>query len=179
MRLLFDPAAHVYTLDHKPIPSVTQILKATGLTGHYRGTAGRDRGSRVHEATELYDVLGVIGDGPEAGYTRAWAKFKADHVSEIVASEQAVFNEPLWYAGTLDRIVRLKDGKLAILDIKTGAKADWHKLQLAAYELCWPDALDAGIVCYLKNGSYEIRQFNAYQMTIAKEHFIRLRSIAK
>jgi len=179
MILTFNADTHTYYGDGKPIPSVTQILRAAGVTGHYRGTTARDRGSRVHEATEMYDALGIIADSDEAAYVRAWARFCSDNQVEILASEQAVFNEEHWYAGTLDRIVRIKGDQVAILDIKSGAKADWHRMQLAAYALCWPDPVDIGLVVYLKPEKYSVALFTKDHMTAATNHWLQIRSVVK
>lgn len=178
MNLTFDEAAHKYQLDGRPIPSVTQIIKEAGLTGHYKGTAARDRGTRIHTATEVYDTLGVIMDTAEAPYVEAWAKFRTDNKVQIIASEQAVCNKEHWYAGTLDRIISLIVAGFpitAILDIKSGTKADWHRFQLGAYALCWPDPLDIGIVLYLKPYKYEVKIFQHDQLEVAKNHWLQIR----
>jgi len=175
----FDEKAHIYYGDDVPMPSVTQILKAAGCMGHYKGTKARDRGSAIHEATEVWDTLKIVPDDECKYYVEAWAKFSTDNKIEILASEQQVYNEQLWYAGTLDRIIRI-NGFIAMLDIKSGSKADWHRLQLAAYALCWPDEINLGMVVYLKpNGRYTTETFTAAHMIAAKNHFKQIRSLIK
>jgi hypothetical protein len=184
MILSFEESTHTYKADGKPVPSVTQILKAGGLTGQYRGTTARDRGTKIHKSSEVYDNLDVIIDDDTAPYVRAWKQFCDQNEVEILASEQPVFSEQYWYAGTLDRIVRIKGNRIALLDIKSGTKADWHRLQLAAYEIAaceyfWQDRIDCGLVVYLKPEKYSVTLYNADHMTAAKNHWLQIRSIVK
>ena len=73
--LTFDPLAHRYVLDGERLPSVTQILQASGLINFSKIPqpiliAARDRGSAVHQAAHYYnegdlDVAEFEQDFPE------------------------------------------------------------------------------------------------------------------
>jgi hypothetical protein len=134
--LEFDPGPHVYRYMGQEVPSVTQILKVTGaIRGFYRGTEARDRGIAIHEATELMDTIGVPVDAFQMDirpWLVAWQEFTASTGVEIVSIECPVCHLRAGYAGTADRLINYNN-RLAVLDIKTGSKAAWHRLQAAAY----------------------------------------------
>lgn len=176
MKVRFDPTIHAYfevvseTVE-KQLPSVTQIMKEEGVTSNfYRGTAKRDRGVLIHLATEVYDAFEIMPEDPELiPFVKAWQVFKNTVKFEIVESEMMVYSESLRYAGTLDRIIRAISRMLCILDIKSGAKAKWHPLQLAAYAIAYEEMtgekIDEGIVAYLKeNGQPSIQKYGEYDM---------------
>jgi hypothetical protein len=61
-------------------------------------------------------------------------EFLLPDVDEVLLSEQIVWSEKYVYAGTLDGLVRLKDGRIALLDLKTSKRLNWkYRLQTAAY----------------------------------------------
>lgn len=131
-------------------PRVTEILKATGwIDTTWYTAAGRDRGTAIHEATEAMDTLGLPpSTWPE--YEKkldTWASWKTDNQVEIVTIEQAV--EHAEYIGRCDRVVKAPGG-VYVLDIKSGSKQPWHKVQIAAYATAL--GLDQGIIIYLGMG---------------------------
>jgi hypothetical protein len=138
MNLLFDEVTHTYWLDGKKIPSVTEILKDAGWidTTWYK-QSGTDRGTAVHEATEFIDRgdLDVedFKSEPWYGYIEAYMAFKRETGFEPVYIEEQLAHPEWKYAGTLDRIGKIA-GEVILLDIKTGAAANWHGIQLAAYD---------------------------------------------
>lgn len=171
----FNPKCHEYI--HKPtgrkVPSVTQILaEIRPYDGIDKGTLDNAaiRGSLVHRACELYDdndleitsIDSVIGS-----YLNGWIDFRKDTGATIQEFEMRVFNQDLFYAGTLDRIVRFPDGKLAVVEIKTSCKIEQTTgMQLAAYAECCPTLPgDAERLCVqlLPDGRYNCRQFNGRQ----------------
>lgn len=172
----FDQASHTYYGDDKVMPSVTQILKAAGKTGYYRGTKARDRGTAIHEATETWDALEIMPNDPEiVPYIQAWQKFMEQTKATILESEQAVYHQELWYAGTFDRILEIY-GERILLDLKSGAKAPWHRIQLGAYNLALSAPCDRGIVLYLKpTGNFSADHFTDLHLATAAQEFKALR----
>ena len=74
--------------------------------------------------------------------------------------EMLVHNSTYGYCGTLDRIGTMQ-GKLYLLDIKSGVKEWWHGLQVAAYGLCLaPDTIYKRACVYLtKEGKYHLQYY--------------------
>lgn len=171
----YDDAEHKYYGDDKEMPSVTRILKADGHGRFYKGTAARDRGTRIHEATEVYDTLGVYPVDEEVkAYVEQWARFVESF--QIEESETQVYNVPLWYAGTFDR-VGIHSGFLTMLDIKTGSPAAWHGLQLGAYVEAHErkDDFKLGVVVYLKPTRYTLKVFPTVELEAQRREFVRIR----
>ncbi len=165
MTLKFDPASHTYTKDGRVLPSVTQILQASGIidTTWFTEEAAW-RGSVVHECCQLDDE-GDLDEGtvPEEakGYLDAWRLFKAQVPMNFIAIEQPLCSG--LYAGTPDR-----DAEWAVVDIKTGAILPWVGLQLAAYvdlvrangpDVGGPRSFDRYAVRLGKDGRYNVQHF--------------------
>jgi hypothetical protein len=141
VELRFDPEEHRYFVGEREMPSVTRILRPITEPLYSRIPADLldraiTRGSFVHRATELAD-MGVLNwaslDPALWPYVESWQQWVRDAKAELVAIEQRVYHPALEYAGTFDRVARIK-GKLAIIDIKTAAHVEgWWSLQTAGY----------------------------------------------
>lgn len=166
MTVRFNAKDHTYHADDgRVVPGVSTILAGAGVVAPYRGpeSAGR-RGTWVHRATELVDE-GVFDwevaetTAPEwIGYVKAYRTFITDNPVTVIASEEIVSNEKLWYAGTLDRRLKVH-GRLGVWDIKTSSSpASWHLVQAIAYRLTFPESEFYQVrVLYLrKDGSYRV-----------------------
>ena len=139
-QLIFNEENHTYTLDGKPLMSVTQILRPIG--GDYSKIPpdvlekARVRGVASHKACELYD-LGILDfdsvDDTVQQYLNGWIKFMKEHDYEHVASENIMVSEKYMYAGTADKLCLL-DGVETVIDLKCTAKiAPATAIQTAAY----------------------------------------------
>lgn len=95
-----------------------------------------EQGNIIHAAVEAYvkDEFGPAFTRPEQ--EEAFVTFldwADENVDEFLASEATVFNPEAGYAGTGDLWVRLKDGRVLYLDVKTSRKVhDSHIMQGAA-----------------------------------------------
>jgi hypothetical protein len=162
-KLEFSDSEHVYRLDGRVIPSVTGILRdeqfidATWFTEY-----SRDRGTKVHQAIEFYDV----GDLDEETldpvlrpYLAAWQRFKEEAHVTIEASEVRLASEVYGFAGTIDKVAAIGNVK-AILDIKSGQVQPWTGLQLAAYHILLNEPARKRYAVQLNNdGSYRLHEF--------------------
>jgi hypothetical protein len=95
--LAFDPVLHRYTLDGETLPSVTQILQASGIID-FSGIpqpillAARDRGTAVHQACHYHneddlDVEAFAAQFPDYWpYLSAWITFRWDSGFELATS---------------------------------------------------------------------------------------------
>lgn len=142
MALTFDAATHRYTLDGVVVPSVTGILKASGLIDFNRFTeTARIRGTVVHQAVEL-DNEGDLDDEAFAldfpdyvGYLEAWRSFCRQREFRPILIEHRIASRRYQVAGTLDALGEL-DGVGVLIDYATGDPKDVCKwLQTAAYEV--------------------------------------------
>jgi hypothetical protein len=167
--LEFDEEAHVYTVDGRRVPSVTQLLKPLEDLSMVPPAVlehARQRGKAVHKAVEFHETGGVKLEtiDPECRpYFEAYLKFKADNPQfRILKVEQRVDHHALGYAGTLD-LDALGDGGIpAILDIKCRAAiSPVEGVQTAGY------ALARGEKTGFKPGRYglQLRKDGTYRLT--------------
>jgi hypothetical protein len=144
MTLTFEPESHLYKVDGVVVPSVTQVIKEAGLSEleyvperTLREKA--DLGNKVHKATELLDRdnLDVESIHPILlNYVAMWEQFKKDFGFEAQDIELTLHHPLYRFAGRIDR-VGLVNGKLSIVDIKSGGKYNTHSLQTAGYKLLY------------------------------------------
>ncbi|HRR41147.1 MAG TPA: hypothetical protein P5244_07945, partial [Syntrophales bacterium] len=128
--ILYDPDKHLYFVDGRLMPSVTQILSAEGFVDPTWFTVtGAERGTVVHELTRLHDEadLDEASVDPDLdGYLEAWKRFLSDSGILVIRVEQPFASSKYGYCGTPDRIVRFpRDPRLAIIDVKTGHVEPW------------------------------------------------------
>lgn len=134
----FDEAGHVYRVDGRVIPSVTQILEPLyDWSGIPRPIlqAAAERGAAVHKACELYDLELLDEsslDDEVAAYLEGWKRFREDTGFIPERVEARVYSARWGYAGTVDRTGRLKR-KHILLDIKSGQVSPVTGPQTAAY----------------------------------------------
>ena len=139
----FDPDTHHYTVDHKPVISVTQLIKEL-LPSPYkrvdseilmRATA---RGTELHDAIEHFETTGELSDLLEFKH---YLKLKKQHQIDVVKNEQIVVISHLGIviaAGRFDMIVTSPFMKgYGLVDVKRMAHLhETHlTLQLNLYKL--------------------------------------------
>ena len=128
--LVFDETAHRYYLDGTPVPNVTRVLEAAGLTNYdFLGALREEylaRGRAVHEATHRDDNHDLAEESVSAeilGFVEAWRRFRRDFGFVPHLIEHKVCNPQYGYAGCIDRVGRIRDGTEFILDIKIGHRS--------------------------------------------------------
>jgi hypothetical protein len=169
MSFSFDPEKHEYRLNGVALPSVTTVLKGTGMIDYSMIPqdilqAAAHRGTAVHRALHYYDdgeLDEVTLDPMIVPYVEAGKRFYAESRFEVAYVEQRVVDTTHWYAGTLDRTGTFPDGSVAVLDWKTGILVPGHGLQLAAYANCLehPRRYRRIAVQLRDDGSYQIHEF--------------------
>lgn len=151
--LAFDVESHTYTLDGKPVPSVTTIIRALEREALARVPAEilewkRGLGQQVHMACQLDDE-GDLHEGTLderiVPYMRAWRAFRDDFGFRVRMNEQPLASRRYRFAGTVDRVGtitrpmavdrnRMYQGP-AIIDLKTRLDlGDAIGVQLAGYQ---------------------------------------------
>jgi len=173
--LRFDKQHHKYFVGERELISVTTLLKDMGLVWYPYNEAVRlkmELGTYVHQITEFYDKkrLGYnVNFYPEniykndeirrengmheaLPYFNAYKKFIAEIKPEITAVEKRYYHPHWFYAGTVDRELKLY-GQSAILDIKTGVAVPATDLQLGGYgnmKQHWDNIIPKGYALYLR-----------------------------
>lgn len=168
--LKFVEDGHLYFIDSRPVPSVTDICSIltaenrAKLNPHLLDAAAR-RGTLVHECTELLDY-GVPPEDMDmpadiVPYVTAYQRFLRDYKPRWIAVEKQVYDAEIGLAGTLDR-QGVVDDYPCILDIKTTTaptreqKISWCA-QLAGYRLLHRNAtLERYILQLRPDGSYKL-----------------------
>jgi len=138
----FTADGHIYSLDGRIVPSVTQALRLAGLDDvsrvpvhHLRRAAAL--GTAVHVACEFLDEDDLDLDSLDpaiVGYVLGYQKFKEQRgFAPIIVEQRGVVSTGLPYGFCLDRIGIL-DHKEVLIDIKTASrKQNWWGIQVAAY----------------------------------------------
>lgn len=174
--LTFDEENHLYKLDEKVIPSVTQILKEAGLSSfgnvpeHILEPACI-LGKHVHKATELADLDMLDRESLDPlylQYLESWESFKQDYLFVPDFIELELFHQTLKFAGRIDRVgmIRIKNQNLrAIVDIKTGMKTKEVAIQTAGYQLLFnnsvirKDQIKIRLAVFLKPSGYKVETY--------------------
>lgn len=158
---LYDPVAHEYLAQQEVWPGVSGLLRYGGhVKTEWFTEEARSRGTRTHHATlgidyGFADSVALASD--ISGECEAYQKFLREVRPDYECAEEARFHRHLRFGGKPDRICRKIRGFPGVLEIKTGSPADWHRLQLAGYQLLHPTG--ARWVVYLKpNGRYDLRR---------------------
>ena len=158
--VVLDPLTHRYMADDGVVPGVTEILSAVGVSTDFdelRAMSSRtsraidekrDIGSALHADAHAYDDEDLdwfTVDPRVEPYLRAWAQFRANTCLVPITRERLVFDPHYRYAGTLDGIFQTPQGRVVLVDIKTGdPELSGCQYQTAAYAYAY--TLAAGTV---------------------------------
>lgn len=139
MAIEFDAETHTYRVDGKALPSVTAILKPlVDFTGVPLDVLERARqwGTAVHKMVEL-DIQGQLDEAaldPNLCYMLVKWRALRPPAWTILETEYRIASAEHGYAGTLDMLARKPNGRLAVIDLKTGVfDASYVGPQTAAY----------------------------------------------
>lgn len=108
--LEFNEEGHIFTVKGQVLPSVTWILKQTGLTPDYSSIDPfyAIRGRYLHRATELFDKnildMSTLDDGI-LPYFEQYIKALAQFPFEIIGVEVRKRHPIYFYAGIIDRLI--------------------------------------------------------------------------
>lgn len=161
--LTFDRDAHIFRIDHRPVPSFTQCMVMAGLVNYdFVSDYYRERGSAVHLATAYFDEGTLEPDyleSAQTGYLDAWDLCIREHGCIWTDIEGPVYSIPLQIAGIPDR-VGYWDEDTAVVEIKTGELYPATGIQLAfQQELIEPRPKRRIAVRLYENGKYDWQEF--------------------
>lgn len=167
--LKFYDEKHIYELDGEQIPSVSELSRFAsreiyGDIAQYTLDHAADRGSKVHKQCELLDKYGEFECSSDiAPYIRAYIKFLEDYKPEWVAIEKPLACKDAGFAGTLDRVGKVKDKGNAIVDIKSSSVVQkvLANIQLNGYKILWENnenpEIDTLLILHLrKDETYKL-----------------------
>ena len=163
MNLQFDPKRHIYKLDGKIIPNVTQIINELIPIQYKPGDWYLQRGSAVHACAALIAKdVDFEFDQRISGQVGAIRKFFREVQPEVLAIEKMLYSEQYRFAGTLDLFIKI-DRKYCLIDYKSSISIDRLGLQLAGYSLAFNEELLKAKVTY--GIGIEINETGKYKMT--------------
>jgi len=171
-RLTFVPENHSYLYDGFPIPSVSSILETKypfpeWLKNTIKLQEAMEYGKAVHTATEEHD-LNIPHTWTPYDMSHAlelWKRFKKNENASVYIHnnrpmvEEMMVNEDAWYCGTIDRIMEI-DGKLWIVDIKSGWLSTRGSVQIAGYAIMARKNgidIDNAMLVSLREDDYKIK----------------------
>lgn len=157
--LIFNAERHEYRfpLSGVTIPSVTQILAATGVSTDFEELRGissslsdaidrkRAIGHAIHADAHAYDDGDLIESSvhPDVRpYLEAWKTFRGNQRFAPIHRERKVYSRGLNTCGTLDGIFQRIDerDRRILIDIKIGdPEASGAQFQTAGYEILWTE----------------------------------------
>lgn len=138
----------LYSLGGIEVPRVTSILDGiesdSWLDGWRRKVGAREAdkirenaaafGTRVHALITGAEVERVSDD--ERACAQGALDWLYKNVDEVLSYELRMVDSALGFGGTVDAIVRMNNGALAVIDWKTSKKlSPRHNLQTAAYAM--------------------------------------------
>jgi hypothetical protein len=151
----FDEESHIYRVNGKEYPSVTQILKSVGLTQDYSMVNPevlewkRIFGTELHKAIELdiYDDLDSY-DPILKPYLDGWWQLRDVLKLEPIAAELPVYSGKFGYCGKLDLFSKYQGNKLGLFDYKSSVQIELISVgaQQSGYEIGyreWDDIKDS------------------------------------
>lgn len=163
--------------------SVSQICEVVAGENPFYAPGSDVRGHDLHAIFALMvgESMGWC-DGPDVpqeyqGYANAIMRWIAQAKPQPMRLEQTLRHKTLPYAGTMD-FVGMIGADYGVLDLKTGAKARWHSLQLHAYKHLLDRASKMWILYVDSDGSFEqvaiknnLRDWVAFQTGISVLHW--------
>ena len=136
----FNDDGHVYTMQGRFYPSVTQIIKHFGMVDYSQIhpailEASCNFGKVFHQTSAMLDH-GTLGfyDPLLEPWMQAYRMFLSDFGPEFLLIEEAMASRMWGFAGTPDRVYA-KDGKIGVYDIKTGSDQEATAIQTAGYQV--------------------------------------------
>jgi len=181
--LVYNDEDHEYSIQYDPtrkivIPSTTQLLQyAHVVDSSYIDPHYAIDGTEIHTMTEMVDnglyIPELVEDRVHAALV-AYEQFLVENDVEWEETEEIIFHEDLFYAGTKDRLGTV-NGVRYLVDLKSGNKYRWHILQLAGYFMCEPNAVEVSDL-YLGACDYKFHPWKKSELQNAIDVFA---SIAK
>jgi len=154
----FDPEKHEYRIQGRRVPGVTQVLSDL-IPGFRASDWYLQRGRAVHAAA-AFVARGIAfeHDPRIGGQVEAVRKFYREVATIVQFSELQVYSERYQYAGTLDLIYMMNNGRSLLADFKASLTPATI-YQCAAYALASPVPIRHGVGVELHDdGTYKMSE---------------------
>jgi hypothetical protein len=121
----FEPETHTYRVDERKVPGVTKVISPLyewDMVNQEMLRLAAERGSAVHLATELDDKTDLDENSIHPAvepYLQAYRKFRAEKGGTPLLIEDRIYNPIHDYATTVDRLFRMQDRRLWLVEIKS------------------------------------------------------------
>jgi len=156
----FDKDNHLFIVDGRVWPSITQILSAEGfINGQWFTEYSRNRGSYIHQIVHwhIIDELDTDSIDPTLKpYYDAWLAFERDVGFVSIEVEQPRINHVYQFGGIPDHVALL-NGKESIIDVKSGVDIPATALQTAAQEILIGKLLPRYSLQLKADGKYSLK----------------------
>lgn len=103
-----------------------------------------DIGSEIHNLIEKYikegkDAIGELRPEVENGFL-AFLEWESENITQWVESESTVYSTEHGFAGTLDAVAEMKDGRTLLIDFKSSKGFyDGYGKQISAYAIAYKE----------------------------------------
>lgn len=162
----FDENTHTYTINDRPVPSVTQVLTEIFGKRFWYDDWYAQRG-RANHAMISYYIKGCLDFDSVSeqikGYLDAFIKFLNETGFTTIKSETSLFSTVYNFGGTPDLLLSDPSGQLILADIKSSVE-QIVKLQLAGYDILYNEIkIKPKRHCAIElstDGKYKIHWFN-------------------
>jgi len=174
--LRFSPDKHQYFINDRPVPSVTQVVRAILGDAIWNATDPwyLERGTAVHACAALIAQGKQFEHDPAIdGQVRACRKFFADWKPEVLEIERQLYGERYQFAGTMDMLCRLNQRSDVIVDWKS-ALSEVAEIQIGGYGVMCPQARYGIVVALQDDGNYKCGEM--FKLDRRKNEFLALRS---
>lgn len=187
----FDEAAHVYSLNGRRLPSVTQIIDALIPRTFRPGEWYMGRGSAIHKAIQLHlsraldmeawrtaleNSIGEAATAVVVRKTQAAIKFIDESSIGFNTTELRLASVAYQFAGTIDAIGMHGNDQI-IIDWKSSIDKR-VELQLGGYAALWIEKSAASCAVELRDdGTYRSHFYKPRQTRLFAQEFLALRSV--
>lgn len=176
------------TFPELPVTVVNGICEAAKRIPKQKASDAANVGTIVHEWLEKYGYAKMNDlpvpakpDIPEAILAiDAFLEYAENNIMDFILVERVIYSKENDYVGTLDALVMLKDGRVALMDYKTsGGIYDKYYAQIGGYYLALVEELGIHIDCAIilrigKDGISEHREIQYDDLQWLAEGFAHI-----
>ncbi len=129
---------NISSLNNTNLESIKTFIKDAVDSPYNISEKAKDTGTIVHDLIEKYIKFeSMTSEGLNQEVDKSFSAFltwEKENINKWLESEKKIYNEKICYAGTMDALAEMKDGKIYLIDFKTSKGFyDGYDEQLSAY----------------------------------------------